>query len=69
MGHVYRRLGHGCPVKTQTEKDARSVEAPRSSGAEVADFLARVTERNYPGEVFWPCAPHLSLPFYSSFLP
>jgi hypothetical protein len=30
------------PSKTQTEKDARSVEAPRSSGAEVADFLARV---------------------------
>ena len=30
------------PSKTQTEKDARSVETPRSSGAEVADFLARV---------------------------
>ena len=30
------------PSKTQTEKDARSVEAPRSSGAEVADFIARV---------------------------
>ena len=31
------------PSKTQTEKEARSVEAPRSSGAEVADFLARVS--------------------------
>jgi hypothetical protein len=31
------------PSKTQTERDARSVEAPRSSGAEVADFLARVS--------------------------
>jgi hypothetical protein len=30
------------PSETPTEKDARSVEAPRSSGAEVADFLARV---------------------------
>jgi hypothetical protein len=30
------------PSKTQTEKDARSVEARRSSGAEVADFLARL---------------------------
>ena len=42
MGHVYRRLGHGCPVKNETEKDACSVEAPRASGAEVADFLAGV---------------------------
>ena len=30
------------PSETPTEKDARSVEAPRSSGAEVADFIARV---------------------------
>jgi hypothetical protein len=30
------------PSKTQTEKDARSVKAPSSSQAEVADFLARV---------------------------
>jgi len=30
------------PSETPTEKDARSVEAPRSSGAEVVDFLARV---------------------------
>jgi hypothetical protein len=30
------------PSKTQT-KEARSVKAPRSSGAEVADFLARAS--------------------------
>ena len=43
MGHVYRRYAMAVvPSKAPTEEDARSVEAPRSSGAEVADFLARV---------------------------